>query len=173
MLDIYADSGLKLKCISLSLCVDFNLTVLHFSLLSLVQTTAQWSRIYCSFVFWEKTVAWEKSPKSAVWAPLPVPLTKQICCYRWALHLQDWPSLLRQRSDQICHCCTKPTRHAFSESGVDGKAAAESSELCLFCLEMSSISSKGASCDFFFYCSVVLYLYMEFLQKVLWSWVML
>lgn len=95
---INADSELKLKFISVSLCVDSNLTALHsantaemwmliikafnewcsllyFWLFSVGQATPQWVRIYCCFVFWEKTVAWEKIPKSAVSAPHPAPLT--------------------------------------------------------------------------------------------------
>lgn len=61
-------------------------SLLPFCLLSLVQTS-QWIRIYCCFVFWEKTVAWEKIPKSSVGAPPPARLTSQTCCRRWAFHL--------------------------------------------------------------------------------------
>lgn len=116
-------------------------SLLHFCLLSLIQTTSQWIRIYCCFVFWEKTVAWEKIPKSAVWAPRAAPLASQMCCHRWALHWRGWASCLHRWSDQILTCCTKPIHQVLPESRVDGKAAAESSELCLFCLEMPSRNS--------------------------------
>lgn len=67
-------------------------------------------------------------------------LTKSVA-HRWALRLRGWASCPRRWSDWIFTCCTKPTHQVLPESRVDGKAAAESSELCLFRLETPSVNS--------------------------------
>lgn len=105
-------------------------SLLHFCLLSLIQTTSQWIRIYCCFVFWEKTVAWEKIPKSAVWAPHAAPLASQMCCHRWALHWWGWASCLHRWSDQILTCCTKPIHQVLPFCGI---FVGKLNEVELFC----------------------------------------
>lgn len=116
-------------------------SLLHFCLLSLVQTTSQLIRIYCCFVFWEKTVVWEKIPKSAVWTPHPAPLANQICCSQVGFTFARVGIVPASVVRLDFTCCTKPTHQVLPESRVDGKAAAESSELCLFRLETPSVNS--------------------------------